>query len=330
MPVDIRAVNTEMGQWVAYATTNVSIQPVENFVLGETKPTASNVGYVAGTTFTIVNGNQTYSTDNQVIENRRFTGKVSVTGKNITFRNCWFNAASTNSNTVQVTNTNAQNIMFDRCTFRPSSFSSTINCVFGHDFTLYRCDVSGGVDGVDVYRSSTGGALNVSILGTWIHDLGYWSPDSSHADNQSHNDLIQIHYGGTDLHIMGCRLDGTADPTVGNANEPSVDDANGTHLSGNKYYPLMTAMSVVMASPVSTTAGLTNFIFEQNWADGGQVMINWPRSDGTNIQIINNRWGHNTLLGDTYTILAQAAQPMTITGNYYEDTATPYNGRRNG
>lgn len=328
------------GVWVVHPGTHtwvtsgtITAKPGDSFSIGETKPTASNTGYATGTTFTTLSGTVTYASNNQLIENTKFTGMVKVTGQNITFRNCWFAATGSAIACLWIPGETPQNIVCERCTFRPA-IAATIDdsvgaCVFGHDFTLVRCNLSGATDAVDIYRTSTGGALNVKILGCWLHDLAYWSPDSSHDDNQSHSDLIQIHYGGTDIHLFGNRFDGTIDPALGNANEPSIDNGE-DHISGNSLYPAMVSMSVIMASPVSTTAGLTNFIFEKNWADGGVCMINWPRTDGVNIQIINNRWGHTTYLGDTYTVLAKAGQAMTITGNYYEDTGTAYNGRKNG
>jgi hypothetical protein len=330
VPVDVRAVHSSTLQWVSYVTDEVSTPIGDEFILGETKPDASNTGYAVGTNFTVTNGNVTFSTNNQLIENRHFTGIVTVTGKNITFRNCWFNGPTGYSGLVMLNNANTENIVMERCTMRPSTFSTKINCVSGHSFTLRRCNISGGVDGVDIYRSSTGGVLNAKLYGNYIHDLAYFTPDSAHSDNQTHSDIIQIHYGGSNIDIYGNNLEGSIDPTIGSANQAPTFDQNGVVQSGNKNYPEMVCLSVLMASPISTTAGLTNVNFEKNWTGKGVVVINWPRSDATNVVIKDNRWTRGMLLGDDYTILAKAAQPMTITGNYYEDTGTAYNGRKNG
>jgi hypothetical protein len=330
MPVDVRAVHNGTLQWVSYVTDEVSTPIGDEFILGETKPDGSNTGYAVGTNFTVVNGNVTYSTNNQIIENRHFTGYVTVTGKNITFRNCWFNGPAGNAGLLICANTNTENIVAERCTFRPSSFSTNINCVRGYNFTLRRCDISGGVDGVSIVRSSSGGALNVKLYGNYVHDLAYFSPDPNHSDNQTHSDIIQIHYGGSGIDIYGNHLEGSIDPAIGTANQAPTFDENGVVQSGNKNYPAMVCLSVVMASPVSTAAGLSNFNFEKNWTGQGVVVINWPRSDATNVVIKDNRWTRGTLLGDDYTILAKATQPMTITGNYYENNGAAYNGRKNG
>lgn len=311
--------------------------PADTFTLGVTKPDASNVGYAAGTVLTTVATDQIFATNGQVIENKRFTAKVTVRGKNITFRNCWFNGSNAQSFLVYAGDLNVENLLIERCTFHPSSYARTLDGMRGHNFTLLRCDLSGTTDTVGIFRATTGGALNVKLHGNWMHGLGFWSPDPGHPspnDNKTHNDLIQIHHGGDGIHVFGNRLDGFIDKSIGQGNSPSVDttDANGNpvHVSGNSLYPSDVCMSVVMASPASTAAGLRDFIFDKNWVDGGVVMINWPRADGVNVQITNNRWGRKTYYGDSYTILAKEAQPMTVTGNTYEDNGQSFNGRKKG
>lgn len=313
------------------------------FALGKTKPTANNTGLrVAGTNvanMSTVSSNITHATDGATYQNTRFTGYVNVTGKNITYRNCWFNApaATAASALVRCLNANVQNATFENCLFKPSTYEldpsiALGNCIMGHDYTLYRCDLSGGIDLVGVYSgvNLSTPAANVNILGCYMHDMVYYSPDPSHADNQSHCDGVQVHGGAVDFLMQGTSLSAMIDPNYGQASDPPVDDGNGNHLSGNKQYPWLVGMSAFMLSPVNTTAGVANFVIDQNWLGGGIVVINWPRSDGTGIAITNNRWTRGTYLGDDFTVLMQAGQAATITGNYYEDTLTAYNGRKNG
>lgn len=313
------------------------------FILGETKPSAQNTGLnvmrVQVASMTLVSGNVTHATDNAVYNGTRFTGYVNITGKNIRYINCWFNATAAAGDTalVRVLNSNAQNITFENCLFRPSTYASSTtgalgNCIMGHDFTLYRCDLSGGIDIVGVYSgvSLSVPAQNVSILGCYMHDLVFYSPDSSHSDNQSHNDGVQVHGGAQNFLMRGTTLPGMLDPNQGQATDPPVEDGSGNHLSGNAQYPSLACMSCFMLSPVDLTAGVDNFVIDKNWLGGGAVVINWPRSDGTNIQITNNRWTRGTYYGDDFTVLMQVGQPATITGNYYEDTQVAWNGRKNG
>ena len=202
----------------------------------------------------------------------------------------------------------------------------------GHDFTLYRCDLSGGIDLIDVYSgvSLSTPAQNVSILGCYLHDNLFYSPDSGHLDNQSHSDGVQVHGGAQNFLMRGTNQTGLLDPAQGQAADPPVDDGNGNHLSGNVQYPSLSAMSCFMLSPVDTTAGVDSFVVDQNWLGGGTVIFNWPRSDGTNISITNNRWTRGSYLGDDYTVLMDPAQVATITGNYYDDTHAAWNGRKIG
>jgi hypothetical protein len=287
----------------------------------------------------VVATNITHATDNATYDSVRFSGYVNVTGKNITYRNCWFNATAAAGATalVRVLNANAQNITFENCLFKPSTYApdttnSLGNCIMGHDFTLYRCDLSGGIDLVGVYSgiSLSNPAQNVSILGCYMHDLVFYSPDSSHSDNQSHNDGVQVHGGAQNFLMRGTNQTGMLDPAQGQATDPPIDDGSGNHLSGNVQYPSLASMSCFMLSPVDTTAGVDNFVVDQNWLGGGTVVFNWPRSDGTNIFITNNRWTRGTYLGDDYTVLMNPSQAATITGNYYADTLAAWNGRKTG
>lgn len=301
-----------------------------SFVLGETKPDAANTGLTTpASALEAVAGNVTFATDGQLVENKHFAGKVTVTAKDVRFVNCWFNGPGTVSNgLLQCTHDNVENLIVERCLFRPSSYSRDINGIFGKRFTLLRCDVSGVVDCVSIVGGNL--AVDVNVLGCYLHDQAYFSPNDYHADNQSHSDTFQIHFGGRNIRIFGNTLPGTLDPAIGAASTPATTGPDGEHLGGNKLYPHLVALSVVMASPASAEAGLANFTFEKNWAGGGAVVINWPRSDATNVRIVDNRWTRGSYFGDDFTVLMRVAQAATITGNHYEDTLVPWNGRKNG
>ncbi len=313
----------------------------DTFILGTTKPTALNTGLnvegISAGSLTTVNGNVTHATNDIVYENMRFTGYVNVTGKRITYRNCWFNGSHlADTGLVRCSNANAEALRFENCLFEPSSYGTLANqalenCIFGHDFTLSRCELSGGIDLIGLYSgvALSTPARNIQILGCYMHDLTYYSPDSGHGDNQTHNDGVQIHGGVHDFLMFGTRIDATIDPTIGQASTPATT-VDGQHTGGSRQYPWLTAMSAFMLTPADTTAGVNNFVVDSSWLGGGAVVFNWSRSDGTNVRISNNRWTRGTRLGDEFTILAKAAQPMTITGNYYEDTLAPWNGRKAG
>jgi hypothetical protein len=317
------------GQAVRFepATTG---NPRDSFVIGNYKPDASNTGYLPGTSFTsTISNNITYSSANngQTIQNTIFTGKVTVTGQNITFRNCWFRSSS--GEMLNCNNDTVDNLLIEDCTFKPMSPNLNLNAIFGRNFTAKRCNISGTVDAFSIVGKNTGVIdLGVNILGCYAHDLSYFSPCPHHSDNQTHNDVIQVHYGGSNIVIRGNTLRALIDPNIGDASEPSVDQ-DGQHISGNTYYPSLSHMSVLMLSPIAVN--ITNLTFDKNYADGGACLINCGSHTAmTGFVVSNNKWGRNMRLGETFTILAKAAQPITITGNVYEDNGASYNGRRNG
>ncbi|MBO0870607.1 MAG: hypothetical protein J2P15_18790, partial [Micromonosporaceae bacterium] len=62
------------------------------------KPGSSNTGALPGTKLVVVSGDRTYSTAGTVISGKDFHGFVTVTGRNITFRNCVFRGGTAAGN----------------------------------------------------------------------------------------------------------------------------------------------------------------------------------------------------------------------------------------
>ncbi len=313
----------------------------EAFILGTTKPSAENTGLnvlgIAPASLTVVSGGRTHTTNDTVYEDMRFTGVVDIRAKRVTYRNCWFNGPGTAGTAlVMCINSVCEEIVFENCLFKASSIGDTVegtpdNCLFGHDFTLYRCDLSNSIDLLGLYSgvSLSVPARNVSILGSYLHDMTYYSPDPDHSNNQTHNDGIQVHGGAHNFLMRGTRVEAYYDPLVGDASEPPVI-VNDQLISGNKIYPSLAASCFLVVTPINTTAGINSFVIDKNWLGGGVVVINWPRSDGVNVAITNNRWTRGTYYGDDFTILMKQAQVATVTGNYYEDTGVPWNERKKG
>lgn len=314
---------------------DIVIDPIPPFTMDVTKPGPLHTGLVTdSTTLISVSGNQTYATNDTIIENRRFLGKVSVTGKRIRFYNCWFNS-SVNDHLLACTNANVEDLEIERCLFRPNGEGNNMNGPWGHDYTAIQCDISGVIDGFGIHKTG-GGAMNVEIAGCYIHDFLYLSPDASHSDNASHNDGNQIR-GGFSIYIHGTFWNGFYDQSIGDASQPSVDHLSGStlvHDSGNKYYPWMTTTSCIIWADLQYASG--GFIIDHNWLDGGAVCINispavTSLSGGTGTGVItNNKWGRGMRLGQDFTILAASSLPLTISGNTYEDTGVAYNGRKAG
>lgn len=303
----MRAYTVVDGAWKARGRP--SIVP-DGFVLGVTRPDATNTGVPAGTTLTTVSGTVTITTDGTTYRNTRFTGRVSVQAKNVTFENCRFEAVTDGQ--VHAGNSGVRNLLIRRCTFRPSAASTTPIAVVGHDFTVERCDISGSVDGIRVHNTSAPvGQSGVRIIGNYIHDLCYTTPYSGHSDNETHNDGIQIE-GGNGVEIIGNRIAAYGDPIYGNI----ADNPRGPQV-----------LSCIIVTPnVGDVHGLR---IVGNWFEGAYVPINLSeknRGPLLDLYVQGNRWDGQKRL--TWDVLmhgtTKAANDMTKwTDNIRTDTGQP-------
>ena len=122
-------------------------------------------------------------------------------------------------------------------TMIPRAPSNLLDGVRGSNVTLRRVEISGTVDGVSIYGTTSRtdpNAGNVNIEDSWIHDLPHFN-DSSHSDG-SHNDGVQV-IGGRNIRITGSRIDGSIHNagvmiTNGRNNVSNVTIANNWAASG--------------------------------------------------------------------------------------------------
>jgi hypothetical protein len=323
-----------------YVTPSV---PPTSFVLGITKPDATNTGVPAGwNPVTTITGDTSVTRAGTTFTDVLFNGNVKVQAPGVTFTRCWFAgnaAAPTGQIGLLHCQTGSSGTLIDRCTVRPQTYSYYTNGVLGHDFTLNRCNISGTVDGCDPFQSDNRAlAVNVTISGTWIHDLAYFSPSPTNSDNRTHSDGVQ-YQGGSNMHIIGSRLDGLLDPTIGQALSPTWNSAYpGDWTTGSAFIP----KPDVAAFTTGGTGGV-DWSITDSWLNGGNACINCAVGSGGqsvgNGQILRNRFGRDIGLnngGDVYTILIQSALTSVVTGdgtadqNVYEDNGLPVHVRRQG
>jgi hypothetical protein len=308
--------------------------PVDGFVLGETKPDATNVGTYSPPITTSSGGTLTFSTDDTLVEDTRFERFVDVTAKRVTFRNCELvgppSFTPVDRGLVNCSNANCEDVLFDRCRFVPQTPEVVLDAVFGHHFTARRCEVRHVEDGFGVFLAS-GAVEDVAIEGCWIHDLFYWCPNSFLSDNRSHSDGIQLHTNPRGVTIVGNRIEGFIDPAVSSYTEPTFN-GGGVQQSGFEWFSTdgaggpggLWGTSAIVASPAGTT--LEDVIIDRNWIDGGAVGINFGNwTAGTGLAVTGNRWGRNYRLGEAATGIKDASLAVTTTGNVYEDDGTPKN-----
>ena len=328
-------------------------------VLGTYKPSTATTGVLPGVALTTITAATTYTQSGTaaspiVIQNMKFMNKVSINGcKYMTFQNCAFYgppAGAAYAGAINSTNFNNANLVFQDCliTQQAPTTEGAVGVQGGHNSTFLRCEFKDCGDGIALVHSqgtwanAHDGPMNLTVLGCYMHDLAYFSPEPSRSpdDNASHCDLIQIR-GGSNIIIRYNTLVSHLDPNIGAANQPSVNstDSSGNpiHVSGNKYYPDMNGTSVMMVSPY--LAPFHDIYVENNWIDGGSYSFNladvgMAGNTDSNINFRNNKWGRSMRLGEQATIIARAnAQTsgvLTISGNTYEDNGAAANFRGNG
>jgi len=312
--------------WLAPGRPTLTIGR-DQLVPGNYFPDSTNAGLLTPpSALTIVTGNQTISTTNpQVITDQRYQGAVFLTGANKTFRNCMFEGNGIDSNSVLCRYATSTNNVFEDCLFAARIPSDQSNNLLGRGWTARRCEFRQAVDGCGAAPINGGVRTDVVLEGCWIHDLGGFLT-TTQPDGFTHNDGIQWH-GGAGLRMVGNRIEGFLDPTIGDPN-PALPGGHST--------------SAIMINNLTMPAEMH---FEKNWIDGGVVGINmlgipgaFPAGAVPPNAIIDNHFGFNYSSGQNNAIRASSsAIVFTLTGNHRWfvsgdpfDTSTPFNVRVNG
>jgi hypothetical protein len=289
-------------------------------VYGAYKPDATTTGVLPGTALT------TYTSASQLpgggvtagatYTNARFQFIVTPPSgtTTITFRNCLFEGPPTNPGSfvglAKLFNASHCPCVFIDCTFLPQRPSRFLNGAHGHDFKLFRCDISLVVDALSVFNNNPGfqtAALNVEVWGSYIHDLAWWAFNTGDTDaggarensfDGSHNDGCQLQ-GGSGFTFIGNTMTGTNSPDY-----------------FNTFYGDNRANSAFTIKP--DVGVITTIDIEQSWIDGGAASINIAHDDPArilgNIGIIkHNLFGRNQRNGDTWAINKHEAGAGTIT-----------------
>lgn len=167
----------------------------DNYEYGTYRPDASTTGILSDRgDLTEVASNYTTLGPNEVIENKWFHGKLTIKHPNTIVRNCLFtadNAGPSSPSYASITaydDVSSSTLVYD-CTFESSTGTVYAkNGIQGRDISVFRCDISGYVDGIGLQGE------NGRVEGCWIHDLVWFAWDPAQSDG-SHNDGIQIHNG---------------------------------------------------------------------------------------------------------------------------------------
>lgn len=209
MPVQHYVMTTD-GYWTADHHERLSSR--DALTLGTYRPSASTTGVLPGSELALHEGDYITTADNEVIDSLRITGQLQLKHGGCVVTNCLIEGGVPDpypaafplvAALVAVTPVNS---MYD-CTLSASSLevdsSNGIQC---KDINLYRCEITGTVDGMGIHER------NVGLYGCWIHDLPWYAYDPWQTDG-SHNDGVQIHFG-TNYTLRGNSIEMGANATT--------------------------------------------------------------------------------------------------------------------
>jgi hypothetical protein len=248
------------------------------------KPGPGNTGVIPGTALTVVNNDVTFATNGAVIAGQDFHGIVTVTGSNITFRNCVFRGRAISSNAALLDAERGTNTVVEDSEFVPSHPSATVDDIWANRTSIYRANIHGGVDGV-----KTGS--DVVVQDSYIHDMSWFASDPNQGGGETHNDGVQGFYGDTRVTLRHNNIDMS---TTKDANAALQDSASETHVDGNW---------------LDGGGCMLNFSHQEN-----QPL--------TGLYVTNNRFGRHSayqcpILLSTKAVLSQNS------GNVWDDTGKP-------
>lgn len=301
-----------------------------SLVPGSYFPDASNTGLIDASVLETVDGNVTYSDQSsqvKVIENKRFRGYVYLTGKNYLFRNCLFEGPANPQYAAVIARyaTSSGNV-FEDSTFKPRGINYYNGTINGRGFTLKRVELTRAVDGANPSVADGGTRVDVTITGSWIHDLLRWSPDPTHSDNQSHSDGIQW-MGGVGLTLIGNRIEGLLDTSISSWG-PATYDSTGKMTGGHPFYPNPVNGETLMVNAYQDKIQPGELTMRKNWVRGGAVGLNmlgatsaWAKSDGSAIE--ENWFLNDQGYGKNHRMIAKASQVISTSTNYVWDLANP-------
>jgi len=291
----------------------------DSFVLGITKPDASNTGagVVRAYPTTVINGNITLTAGQSLLDTI-VHGKVICNGDNILIENCVVDGGSAMTSPAHViTTANSGTSTATRVKIRfttvytasPSIWSTGIG---SKNYLAYRCDVYDTVDCFSSFNTAgIGLPVNVSIQGCYGHNMSaYQSGVSYQASDNTHNDVIQLQ-GGDGCEMIGNNFVANYSTVAGQG--PQIGGDEWTSPNG------LNSMAAIMINTNGAAGGPnTNMIVRDNWLDAGVYCVNGGGGQEGSGDFKRNRFGrHMTGAPNYYTLTFDA----TYTASCHEGTA---------
>jgi len=253
-------------------------------------PNASCTGVPAGTALTVVNGNQTYSTNGQVISGLDVRGKVIINANNVTLKNSIVRGPGPGgcSNGAAI-ETRGTGIIIQDVEVAMQNPTACLDGIwtFNSSVTILRANIHGGVDGV-----KTGS--NILIQDSYIHDMQWFASDPNQGGGETHNDGVQTFAGETGVTLRHNTIDLS---TTNNANAA---------WQGSGY----------------------NSRAEDNYLDGGGCTINFAAQSlgGPTLQpmyVNRNHFGRHRAFTGCVVLISLKTVMTEYIGNVWHDTLLP-------
>lgn len=251
-------------------------------------PDANCTGVTPGVTLSVVSSDTTYgsSFNGQTISGKDFHGFVTVTGANITFKDCIFRGKASSSNHGLVDTENSTGLItFMDIEVAPSNPSATLDGMWLQNSTVYRAHVHGGVDGIKTFG-------DVTIQDSYIHDLNWFASDPNQGGGPTHNDGVQSWAGPANTTLRHNRIDLS-----------TTNDGNAAWQD---------------SSP--------NSLAEYNYLDGGGCSLNFAHGSLSSLQPVyvrNNYFGRHQGFTGCVVLISTKTTLTQYTGNVWADTLTP-------
>jgi hypothetical protein len=173
------------------------------------RPGPSNTGVPAGTALTRHDGDLVVTRDGTVVDSLDVYGFINVRASNVTIRRTRVHGRDpgTTGSSLIAAYGDHRNLVIEDSTLHGDVRSLYLDGLKGRNFTARRLDISGVVDTIQTFGD------NVTIVDSWLHDNNHFTEDPTHADNQSHDDNIQVQ-GGTNVLIQNNTMDGAHNAAI--------------------------------------------------------------------------------------------------------------------
>lgn len=303
-------------------------------------------GVPPGTVLTLVTAAPTYTTAGTaaapiVVANKRFRCRPTIKTQWMIFRKCEFEGDPfTEFELVTGYDGTTENIVFEDCTFSPSTCWFGQSPYKGHGATFLRCVFEHCADGIG--QQSNGGTNGVvvnqltKVYGCVAYKNALLSPDPGAVggsdDNAGHVDTILQERGGSFNDIIGSTGIGvcTFEVGIGDEGQPPMNmhfttprtpnQVNDWHLTGElhtdgNYHGAGTSLRMYSPYNGDTTSSKMNENLLDGAGTGWNMVPGMTTSSG--IEFKNNAFGPmGQRYGHSGINIAQG-QAATVTGNYY-------------